>query len=93
MYEILNVLAVAGALNENLPSISVIVPEVVPFTTTVTPGIGAPSSPTTFPESAFCCAKDVRAKKQEKISSTEILQKPFNLLFFINFNVKFVVIT
>ena len=45
-----------GAEKLNFPSMSVIVPVVVPLTTTVTPGIGAPSSPITVPDSDFCCA-------------------------------------
>ena len=87
MYEMLNVLEVAAAEKLNFPSMSVIVPVVVPLTTTVTPGIGDPSSPITVPDSDFCCAKEVRAKKHENNSNAEILQIPFNLLFFINFKI------
>jgi len=40
----------SGTIKENSPSVFVTVPEVVPFTDTETPGIGAPLSSVTFPE-------------------------------------------
>src|SRR5690554_5727795 len=37
------------------PSMSVMVPDVVPFTTTVTPGSGCPLLSVTFPDTVRCC--------------------------------------
>ena len=49
-------MAFVGILdNEYLPSASVVVPRVVPFTITVTPGNEAPEESVTFPDIDFCC--------------------------------------
>jgi len=50
------VLAVAGTLNLNFPSTSVIVPMLVPATITVAPGIGTPWLSLTVPLTCFCCS-------------------------------------
>ena len=46
-----------GTFSENLPSISVIVPVVVPFTETLAPIIVSPVASLTIPETVreFCC--------------------------------------
>ena len=47
--------ALPGASNEKLPSMSVMVPLVVPFTTTLAPMIGSPFLSITLPVMRFCC--------------------------------------
>ena len=53
-----------------LPSISVIIPIVVPFTDTFTPIRGSPVASTTIPLMVFCCAKTsvVHSAKSDKVN-------------------------
>ena len=63
-----------GAEIVNFPSASVTVPEVVPLTTTLTPGRAAPSSAVvTFPETVRSCAYEYSAKANARNVSRNLL--------------------
>jgi hypothetical protein len=61
------------------------VPIEVPFTTTVTPGIGLPSANETFPDKAACCAftNMVERKKRALINTNSL--KRFFISQFLNY--------
>nr|GFD35627.1 hypothetical protein [Tanacetum cinerariifolium] len=52
----------SGRLSEKLPSASVVVPLVVPFTSTVTPGTAAPSGPVTRPVTGTAVGASVASR-------------------------------
>jgi hypothetical protein len=60
------------------PSMSEIVPLVVPFSRMLTPGIGSPSA-VTFPETAFVCAKIIFAANKKMIIKLFFIDKKFKI--------------
>jgi len=69
---------VLGTEIEKSPSILVIVPEVVPFTCTLTPGIPSLRASTTLPVMVFCCPIICPAKANNVMKH---IRKTFNRFF------------
>ncbi|GAC1592023.1 MAG: hypothetical protein NVS3B19_13380 [Ginsengibacter sp.] len=72
-----------GAVIENLPVLSVLVPIFVPFTKTVAPGKGSPEEERTVPVITVPCPNEEKEVNKNKITKNESCGRQFkNLLSF-----------